>query len=116
VQRGLALPEDQQPKLPLRAELPAGLGPLTDLLRVLLKLRCEENDVAQKLVANAEDLELIAASDDADVRALHGWRFELFGRDALDLKHGKLALTASGRKIRLVRLADAAVPEAAAPS
>jgi ribonuclease D len=116
VQRGLALPEDQQPKLPQRAELPAGLGPLTDLLRVLLKLRCEENDVAQKLVANAEDLELIAASDQADVRALHGWRYELFGRDALDLKHGRLALTASGKKISLVRLADAAARAEAAPS
>jgi ribonuclease D len=116
VQRGLALPEDQQPRLTQRAELPAGLGPLTDLLRVLLKLRCEENDVAQKLVANAEDLELIAASDEAKVRALQGWRYDLFGRDALDLKRGRLALTASGKRITLVRLADAAAPAEAVPS
>ena len=42
-------------------------GPLVDLLKVLLKMRCETNEVAQKLVANTADLEQIAASDDADV-------------------------------------------------
>jgi ribonuclease D len=75
---------------------------------VLLKLRCEENDVAQKLVADTEDLEKIAADDDAPVRALQGWRGELFGKDALDLKRGRLALTAAGKRIKLVRLGPAA--------
>ncbi|HUK61331.1 MAG TPA: ribonuclease D [Stellaceae bacterium] len=98
-----ALPEADYPEPPQRHALPPGLGPLTDLLRVLLKLRCEENDVAAKLVADADDLERIAASDDADVPALRGWRQEIFGKDALDLKHGRLALTAAGRRIKLVR-------------
>jgi ribonuclease D len=115
IKRGRELPEDAIPSLPHRADAPPGLGPLVDLLRVLLKLRAEENDVAQRLVANAEDLEAIAASDDAGVRALHGWRHEIFGKDALDLKHGRLALTARGRKIRLVPLPDDAAA-AAAPS
>ena len=96
VGRVLEQPESTYPEAVPRREVPAGLGPLIDLLRVLLKLRCEENDVAQKLVADAEDLELIAADDHADVRALHGWRAEVFGKDALDLKHGRLALTAAG--------------------
>src|SRR6185437_9915260 len=108
VQRVLATPESQYPVPPPRHEPPPGLGPLVDLLRVLLKLRCEENDVAQKLVADTEDLEKIAADDDAPVRALHGWRAELFGKDALDLKRGRLALTAAGRRIKLVRLGSAA--------
>ena len=104
VTRVLAQPESDYPEPTPRREAPPGLGPLIDLLRVLLKLRCEEHDVAQKLVADSEDLELIAADDHADVRALHGWRAELFGRDALDLKHGRLALTAAGKRIKLVRL------------
>jgi len=108
VQRVLATPESQYPVPPPRHEPPPGIGPLVDLLRVLLKLRCEENDVAQKLVADTEDLEKIAADDDAPVRALHGWRAELFGKDALDLKRGRLALTAAGRRIKLVRLGSAA--------
>ncbi|HZB90245.1 MAG TPA: ribonuclease D [Stellaceae bacterium] len=105
VQRAQALPEGDYPAPPPRREPPPGIGPLVDLLRVLLKLRSEEHDVAQKLVADTEDLEMIAADDAAPVRALQGWRAELFGKDALDLKHGRLALTAAGKKIKLVRLA-----------
>jgi ribonuclease D len=111
VSKVLAQPEDTYPQPEPRREVPAGLGPLIDLLRVLLKLRSEDNDVAQRLVADAEDLERIAADDHAEVRALSGWRYEVFGKDALDLKHGRLALTAAGKRIRLVRLtapADAA--------
>jgi len=104
VARGLALPESDAPTLPARAELPAGFGPLVDLLRVLLKLRCEENDVAQKLVASSSDLELIASDDSAPVAALQGWRYDLFGKDAIALKHGKLALTAQGKRIEIVKL------------
>jgi ribonuclease D len=105
VKRALDLPESTYPEPPPRREPAPGIGPLVDLLRVLLKLRCEENDVAQKLVADTEDLEMIAADDAAPVRALHGWRAELFGRDALDLKHGRLAVTAAGKRVKLVRLA-----------
>ena len=107
VKDALAMPEHEQPEPPPRRELPPGLGPLVDLLKVLLKLRCEEHGVAQKLVASAEDLETIAADDEAEVDALSSWRRELFGGDALDLKHGRIALTAAGKQIRLVRLDDA---------
>ena len=58
---------------------------LTNILRVLLKQRCEAADVAQRLVATGSDLEAIAVDDKADVPALHGWRHEIFGRDALAL-------------------------------
>jgi ribonuclease D len=112
VARVLAMPESEYPMPPRRHEPPAGIGPLVDLLRVLLKLRCEEHGVAQKLVADTEDLELIAADDAAPVRALSGWRAEIFGNDALDLKHGRLALSAAGKKVKLVALAAPA--EAAA--
>ena len=65
-------------------------------------MRCEENGVAQKLIASADDLELIAADDAAEVAALHGWRREIFGADALALKHGRLALTVVGRRVKVV--------------
>ena len=104
VKRGLDLPASELPAAPPRRDLPAGLGPLIDLLRVLLKMRCEDNEVAQKLVASSDDLELIAADDQADVPALSGWRHDIFGADALALKHGKLALTAAGRRVKVVPL------------
>jgi len=108
VERGRGLSEDQLPQPPARRDIPPGIGPITDLLKVLLKMRCEENDVAQKLVANADDLELIAMDDDAPVAALKGWRRELFGADALHLKHGRLALCLSkdGKRVEAVELED----------
>jgi len=105
VAEGLADPNPPVP-LPAKAEAPPGVGPLIELLRVLLKQRCEDFEVAQKLVASADDLEAIAASDEAPVRALHGWRREVFGGDALALKHGKLALTAGRNRIELVPLPE----------
>jgi ribonuclease D len=105
VAQGLADP-NPPPVIPAKAEAPPGIGPLIELLRVLLKQRCEDFAVAQKLVASADDLEAIAASDDAPVRALSGWRREVFGADALALKHGKLALTAGRNRIELVKLPE----------
>jgi ribonuclease D len=84
-----------------------------DLLKVMLKLRCEEHDVAQKLIASSADLEQIAMSDEAEVLALRGWRFDIFGRDALALKHGTVALSASGSKVRVVPVGAADKRQAA---
>ena len=86
---------------------PKGLGPVIELLKVLLKMRCDSDDVAQKLVASSADLEAIAADDAADVPALKGWRREIFGEDALALKHGRIALTVDGKKLRVVEAEDA---------
>ncbi|MFA7431879.1 MAG: ribonuclease D [Rhodospirillaceae bacterium] len=108
VERGRNLPEDQLPVPPDRKDIPPGLGPITDLLKVLLKMRCEEHDVAVKLVASSDDLELIADDDKADVAALKGWRWEIFGKDAIDLKHGRLALCLSkdGKRVEAVEIED----------
>ncbi|MGE5269391.1 MAG: ribonuclease D [Thiohalocapsa sp.] len=109
VAAGLADP-DPPPEIPAKAEPPPGIGPLIELLRVLLKQRCEDFQVAQKLVASADDLEAIAADDNAPVRALHGWRRDVFGDDALALKHGRLALTAGQNRIQLVPLPERLPP------
>lgn len=110
VAQALALPDADLPKPPPKPTAPNGAGPLIDLLKVLLKLRCDEHDVAQKLIASAADLERIAADDDAEVMALKGWRYDIFGRDALALKQGTVALSAAGNKVRIV---STKVPEQA---
>ncbi|MBT3332772.1 MAG: ribonuclease D [Rhodospirillaceae bacterium] len=103
IKRGKNLPKNEVPQPAAQVVLPRGLGPLIDLLKVLLKTNCEAHDVAQKLVATVSDLERIAADDNADVSALRGWRKEIFGNDALDLKHGRLAMTAKGKRVELIR-------------
>jgi ribonuclease D len=67
-----------------------------DLLKTLLRLRCNEIGVAPRLVADADDLERLAAGDDEGVAALHGWRAEVFGNDARALREGKLAISLAG--------------------
>ncbi len=103
VQTALELdPADMPHRKKKKKELPPGIAPIVEMLKVLLKLRCEEHEVAAKLVANTEDLQLLAADDKADIDAMHGWRYEVFGRDALALKRGKLGLRIENRRITVV--------------
>ena len=106
IRRGLADTAALDPPASPKIDAPPGAGPLVELLRVLLKQRCEEHQVAQKLLASADDLDAIAADDEAPVRALSGWRREIFGKDALALKHGRLALTVRRNRISLIELSD----------
>jgi ribonuclease D len=102
VRSALELPESELPVVEPPPKLPRGIGPLVELLRVLLKFQCEEHNVAQRLVATTADLEAIAALDAPDIPALRGWRLEVFGRAALTLKQGKLALAVEKGQVVLV--------------
>jgi ribonuclease D len=104
VRSALEMPEAELPVVEPPPKLPRGIGPLVDLLRVLLKFQCEEHHVAQRLVATTADLEAIAAYDAPDVAALRGWRREVFGRAALALKQGKLGLAVDKGQVVLVRM------------
>jgi ribonuclease D len=103
VQRGL----DRDPKtLPhLERFRPAANGTATvELLKVLLRMTAERHGVAAKVIATVDDLDRIAADDEADVPALKGWRRELFGDKALALKHGRLSLAVEkGRVVPVER-------------
>src|SRR6185295_4472520 len=79
-----------------------GAGAIVELLKVLLKARAEDAGVASKLIATVSDLEKIAGNDEADTQALHGWRRQAFGEDALKLKRGELALVLDGARVRVV--------------
>ena len=75
-----------------------------ELLRVLLKHVSEDENVAPRLIASADELEKLALSDTADIRAKTGWRYEIFGAKALKLISGKLALSVSDKSIKLIEL------------
>ena len=103
VQRGLARDPASLPKLEKPRNNSNGAA-IVELLKVLLRMTSERHAVASKVIATVDDLEQIAADDQDDVAALHGWRRELFGEAALSLKHGRLALAIErGRVIRVER-------------
>jgi ribonuclease D len=98
VQRGI----ERDPKTLPRFERfrPAANGAATvELLKVLLRMTAERHAVAAKVIATVDELDRIAADDNADVPALKGWRRELFGEKAIALKHGKLALAMEKGKV-----------------
>jgi ribonuclease D len=74
-------------------------GATVELLKVLLRQVCERHGVAPKMIATVDDLEAIAQDDRADVAALSGWRRDIFGAKALELKKGRLALTVEKGKV-----------------
>jgi ribonuclease D len=110
VAKGIDVPDAEAPRLADRADMARSNGAVAELLRVLLKMRAEEHNVAARLIAGGEDLDRLAAEDDPDVPALKGWRREIFGEDAIALKQGRLALVVKGRKLTAVPLG--AVPTA----
>ena len=105
--RGKAVPESECPQPIEHPMLPGGIGPVTDLLKVLLKMKSEETGAAPRLVASSDDLELIAAfGEKAEVPALSGWRRQVFGDDALKLSRGEIALAVDGRQLTAIPVAD----------
>jgi len=100
VNEALGIARENLPRLPRPANNPEGASAAQELLKVLLKLTAEDQGVATKVIASADDLERIAAEGEAaDVPALHGWRRDVFGDKALKLVRGELALRFTGRKL-----------------
>jgi ribonuclease D len=94
-------------EMPARDERGPALGKegalVADLLKLLLKIRSKESNVAARLVARSDELEQLAAGKRTGLSILEGWRFEEFGRDALDLVEGRLAFAVRRGKLELTK-------------
>lgn len=102
VKAGLARDTKSLPKVERTEALSAEATATLELLKVLLKSSAAQHGVAPRMIADGDDLELLATSDEPDILALHGWRRTLFGEDALRLKRGELALTLVEGEVRAV--------------
>ena len=91
-------PHENYQYIPLSASQLA----LIELLKVLLKFNASNHNVATKLIASSKDIEMIARHEKPKIRALEGWRFEIFGEDALKLKNGEISLTFNEDGLHLV--------------
>ena len=83
------------------------------MLKLALKVICEREGIAPKLVASSSDIEAIAEDDNADVQLMHGWRRELFGDLALSIKRGEAVIGFEKGRVRVIPAADRAMKEAA---
>ncbi|HTK71403.1 MAG TPA: ribonuclease D [Croceibacterium sp.] len=98
------LPSEELPEKPKRGAPLGKEGALVaDLLKLLLKIRSREIDVASRLLTRSDELEALAAGV-RDLPVLQGWRYEIFGRDALDLVEGKLGFGVENGKLKMTRI------------
>ncbi len=103
IKAGMAVAPKDMPKVDgARAKLQVNPA-LADMLRVLLKAKTDDAEVATKLIATSADLDALAAGE-RDVAALRGWRREVFGNDALELCEGRVGLAVKGQKVITVAL------------
>ena len=89
---------------PRRPGLTKDAALVSDLLKLLLKIRSKEAGVAAKLIARSDELEALAAGVRSDLNILSGWRFDEFGRDALDLVEGRLAFATENGKLKMSKV------------
>ncbi|WP_417448855.1 ribonuclease D [Kordiimonas sp.] len=112
LEAGMNIPDSELPHIERAKPRPA-TPPMADLLKVLLKIKCQDAKVAARMVANAQDIENWAAEPEStDIKAMHGWRYEIFGADAVKLMKGDLGLTARNGDIDVVELVEEDEPEA----
>jgi ribonuclease D len=99
-------------ELPPRDDRKPSLGKdgalVADLLKLLLKIRAKEINVAARLLARSEDLESLAAGQRDRLPILEGWRYEQFGRDAVALVEGELGFTVRNGKLKMTRTEEQA--------
>jgi len=101
------LPADELPdRGPKRPGLTKDAALVSDLLKLLLKIRSRETGVAPKLIARSDDLEALAAGVRDGLAILSGWRFDEFGREALDLVEGRLAFATENGRLKMTRTAE----------
>jgi len=73
-----------------------------ELLKILLKYCSEENGLAEKVIANTDDLKSILEGQKKNMKVFTGWRNKIFGEMALSLLNGKLAFKIEKGKIKKI--------------
>ena len=99
-------PDELPSRDPRRPGLTKDAALVSDLLKLLLKIRAKEAGVAPRWIARSDDLEALAAGVRSELNILKGWRFEEFGRDALALVEGRLAFAIENGKLKMSRIAE----------
>ncbi len=106
IAKAINSPKDSWPIPKKKQQIPPTALAIIDILKMLLKVQSAEHDVAAKIIASAADIEAIAINDKADVPALSGWRKEVFGAEAIAVKHGRLAIGLKDGKITKFDIGD----------
>ncbi|RCL01892.1 MAG: ribonuclease D [Candidatus Tokpelaia sp. JSC188] len=107
IKEGIEIPEELLPRLQMPIPQNKINKSETEILKLLLKLVAEENAVAAKIVATSDDItKIVLQKEKADVLAMHGWRFDIFGKKALNILEGRIGIKFNHGKVRLFNITD----------
>ena len=101
IEKGKSIKKEKLPKIKPPKRLPMGISSKVSILKILLDNISEEYGVAQKLIANKNDLQELVLNDKADIKTLKGWRYKVFGKKAIDFKNGKISIKMKNDKVIL---------------
>ena len=101
IEKGKSIKKEKLPKIKPTKRLPMGISSKVSILKILLDNISEEYGVAQKLIANKNDLQELVLNDKADIKTLKGWRYKVFGKKAIDFKNGKISIKMKNDKVIL---------------
>ena len=101
IDKGKSIKKEKLPKIKPLKRLPTGISSKVSILKILLDNISEEYGVAQKLIANKNDLQELVLDDQADIKTLKGWRYKIFGKKAVDFKNGKISIKMKNDKVVL---------------
>jgi ribonuclease D len=104
VNAAMNTPRETWPRIQRKEPFPKNAQGTLEMLKMLLRINASEEDVAAKIVADADDLERLAVENNPDIPALQGWRFEVFGRDAQAMKLGQIGLSLHQGRIKKTKL------------
>lgn len=113
VTEGMNCPEDQRPSNPPPARRREGSGAIADMLKVFLKARADKFGVASRLIASASEIEALSGEDLDTHPVLSGWRWEVFGEDAMRIIQGRAALVVRPKGVELIDVPETALSELA---
>ena len=103
VQDGLARDPKTVPDKSRSEEMSSAAQAASEILKLALKIVCENHSLAPKLIASSADIEALAMDDDADISAMKGWQLDVFGKVALDIKHGRACITIENGKAVILK-------------
>ena len=111
IQSALERPKSTWPKKEEKNILPPEFGPALEMLKMLLKIQATEFGIVPRLIATPQDLEILLMKSDPELQILHGWRYEIFGKQAQSLINGETCLTLEKNKVRYISRNAAQVPQ-----
>lgn len=110
VRAGVAVPDDELPRLPKRRRPSSDAAPITDVLSGVLRLRAREHGVAATLLATRDELERFAGGEREGNPLSEGWRHTLVGAELEAVLDGRSIISVDDGRLGVRPAAACAEP------